>query len=162
MNADGNGLKHHPTTQKIIGVFYDVYNELGCGFLEAIYVEALTLALREARLSVEREVPLKVSFRGNIVGRFRADLVVNDTVIVEAKAFPRLQSVHEAQLLNYLRANVVEVGLLLNFGPRPQFRRLVYENHLKKHSYYVRPELGHGAPAGHGTIGSHPRSSVAS
>jgi GxxExxY protein len=87
MNTDGNGLKHHTTTSKIIGVFYDVYNELGCGFLEAVYLEALTFALREARLSVEREVPLKVSFRGNIVGRFRADLVVNDAVIVEAKAF---------------------------------------------------------------------------
>ena len=161
MNTDGNGLKHRPTTRKIIGVFYDVYNELGCGFLEAVYVEALTLALREARLSVEREVALKVSFRGNIVGRFRADLVVNDAVIVEAKAFPRLQSAHEAQLLNYLRATVLEVGLLFNFGPRPQFRRLVFENHLKKHSYHICPELGHGAPAGDGTIRSHPRSSVA-
>jgi GxxExxY protein len=63
MNTDGNGLKHHRTTRKIIGVFFDVYNELGCGFLEAVYVEALTVALRE--------VPLKVSFRGNVVGRFR-------------------------------------------------------------------------------------------
>jgi GxxExxY protein len=62
MNTDGNGLKHHRTTRKIIGVFFDVYNELGCGFLEAVYVEALTVALREIHLSVEREVPLKVSF----------------------------------------------------------------------------------------------------
>jgi hypothetical protein len=103
-----------------------------------------------------------VSFRGNIVGRFRADLVVNEIVLVEAKAFPRLQSAHEVQLLNYLRATVLEVGLLLNFGPRPQFRRLVFENHLKKHSYYVCPELGPGALAGEGTIRSHQRSSVAS
>jgi GxxExxY protein len=160
MNTDGNGLKHHLTTRKIIGVFFDVYNELGGGFLEAVYVEALTLALREAHLSVEREVPLKVSFRGKVVGRFRADLVVNETVLVEAKAFPRLQSAHEAQLLNYLRATALEVGLLLNFGPRPQFRRLVFENHLKKNSYHVCPELGRGALAGEGTIRSHPRSSV--
>jgi GxxExxY protein len=82
------------------------------------------------------------AFEGNVVGRFRADLVVNETILVEAKAFPRLQSAHDAQLLNYLRATALEVGLLLNFGPRPQFRRLVFENHLKKHSYYICPELG--------------------
>jgi GxxExxY protein len=157
-----NGLKHHPTTQKIIGVFFDVYNELGCGFLEAVYVEALALALRQEGLTVEREMPLSVSFRGRVIGRFRADLVVNGSVLVEAKAFAALQRVHEAQILNYLRATVLEVGLLLNFGPRPQFRRLLFDNTLKKHQKDTSHQRQRGGLTEHGTIRSHPRPSVAS
>jgi GxxExxY protein len=162
MNTDGNGLKHHPTTRKIIGVFFDVYNELGYGFLEAVYVEALALTLRHAGLAIEREVPLSVSFRGKVIGRFRADLVVNGSVLVEVKAFPALQRAHEAQILNYLRATVLEVGLLINFGPRPQFRRLLFDNTLKQHQKAPSHEMLRGASAEHGTIGSHPCSSVAS
>ena len=105
MDTDQHGLKHSTLTERIIGVFFDVYNELGSGFLESIYVEALALALNQAGLSVEREMPLAVSFRGRIIGRFRADLVIGGSVLVEAKACSRLHSRHEAQVLNYLPRN---------------------------------------------------------
>jgi GxxExxY protein len=109
-------------------VFFDVYNQLGPGFLESVYVEALALALTQAGLAVEREMLLTVYFRGRVVGRFRADLIVNGTVLVETKAASKLHPVYEAQVLNYLRSTVLEVGLLLNFGARPQFRRLLFDN----------------------------------
>jgi GxxExxY protein len=131
MATDEHGLKHSAMTERIIGVFFDVYNELGSGFLESVYVEALALALIQAGLSVEREMSLAVCFRGTVVGRFRADLVIGGAVLVETKSCPELNSRHEAQLLNYLRATVLEVGLLLNFGPRPQFKRLLYDNPRK-------------------------------
>ncbi len=131
MNADGNDLKHHETTRRVIGSFYQVYNELGPGFLEAVYVEALSLALHQGGLLVYRELPIKVHFRGHVVGRFRADVVVNGRVLVEVKALPRLEPVHGAQILNYLRATALEVGLLLNFGRCPQFRRFRFDNAFK-------------------------------
>ena len=130
-------MKHASITHQVIGVFFDVYNELGNGFLESVYVEALSIALLQAGLSIGREVPLVVVFRGESVGNFKADLLVNGLVIVEVKACSRLQPVHEAQILNYLRATNVEVGLLLNFGPRPQFRRFVLDTLLKGRSSLV-------------------------
>lgn len=136
MDTDGHGLKHYSTTERIIGVFFEVYNELGPGFLEVVYVEALSMALCEAGLSVNREMPLAVTFRGRVVGRFRADLVVNGVVLVEAKACPRLHPLHEAQVLNYLKGTKLEVGLLLNFGSRAQFRRLLFDNPRKSHYKY--------------------------
>jgi GxxExxY protein len=137
MSTDEHRLKHASITEQIIGVFFDVYNELGSGFLESVYVEALSHALLQAGLLVGREMPLVVVFRGKVVGSFRADLLVNRLVIVEVKACSKLQPLHEAQLLNYLRATDLEVGLLVNFGPRAQFRRLVLDNVLKRHP--VRP-----------------------
>jgi GxxExxY protein len=131
MNTNEHGLKHSPLTSRIIGVFFDVYNEWGPGFLKSVHTEALALALSQAGLLVEREILVEVSFRGRIVGRFRADLIVGRTVLVEAKACSNLHSRHEAQVLNYLRATVLEVGLLLNFGPRPQFKRLLFDNPRK-------------------------------
>jgi len=131
MNTDGNDLKHHEITRSVIGSFYQVYKELGQGFLEAVYVEALSLALRAEGLSVSREMPIKVYFRGHVIGRFRADVVVNGKVLIEVKALPRLEPMHGAQILNYLRATALEVGLLLNFGRRPQFRRLRFDNSFK-------------------------------
>jgi GxxExxY protein len=131
MNTDGNDLKHHEITRSVIGSFYQVYKELGQGFLEAVYVEALSLALRAEGLSVCREMPIKVYFRGHVIGRFRADVVVNGKVLIEVKALPRLEPMHGAQILNYLRASALEVGLLLNFGRRPQFRRLRFDNSFK-------------------------------
>jgi GxxExxY protein len=125
-------MLHERTTQRIIGVFFQVYNELGKGFLESVYVEAMAVALRQTGLRLEREVPLSVRFRNRVIGRFRADLVVEGTVLVEVKACSRLQSIHEAQVLNYLRATVLEVGLLLNFGPRAQLRRLLLDKHHKE------------------------------
>jgi GxxExxY protein len=132
MNTPPPGLKHSELTEKIIGVFYDVYNELGHGFLESTYAEALVVALEESGLSASREVPVPVWFRGRKVGQYYADLIVDGVVLLELKAARALDSAHEAQLLHYLRATEVEVGLLLNFGLRPQFRRLVYDNERKK------------------------------
>jgi len=128
MNADERRYKHEQTTREIIGVFFDVYNELGYGFLESVYREAMTIALQYEGLQVEREFPITVRFRGQVIGNFKADLVVRGSVIVELKAVKSLEPVHEAQILNYLRASVLEVGLLLNFGPKPQVRRLVFSN----------------------------------
>jgi GxxExxY protein len=125
-------LKHATLTDKIIGVFYDVYNELGHGFLESTYREAMSVALAEAGLTVAREVSLPVWFRGKKVGQYFADLVINDIVLLELKAARSVESSHEAQLLHYLKSTEIEVGLLLNFGPRPQFRRLLFDNERKK------------------------------
>jgi len=124
-------LKHKELTARIIRVFFEVYNELGFGFLESVYAEALASAFREAGLTVEREMPLEVRFRGRVVGQFRADLVVGGAVLVETKACPSLHPAHNAQVLNYLRATVLEIGLLLNFGPRPGIKRLAFDNSRK-------------------------------
>jgi GxxExxY protein len=132
MNTLPPGLKHSELTEKIIGVFYDVYNELGHGFLESTYAEALVVALDESGLSTAREVPVPVWFRGRKVGQYYADLIVEGVVLLELKAARTLDSTHEAQLLHYLRATEVEVGMLLNFGLRPQFRRLLFDNERKK------------------------------
>jgi GxxExxY protein len=126
------GLKHEALTEKIIGIFYDVYNELGHGFLEAVYRNSMAIAFSECGLKSEQEVPVPVWFRGERIGLYRADLIVEHLVLVELKSARTLESCHEAQLLHYLRATEVEIGLLLNFGLRPQFRRLVFDNERKK------------------------------
>ena len=115
-------LKHRETTEKILKGFYEAYNELGHGFLESVYEKALSIVLAGYGLQVERQKDISVSFRGQQIGDFRADLVVNDKVIVEIKAVRTLDSAHEAQLLNYLKATGIEVGLLLNFGQKPEFK----------------------------------------
>ena len=132
MRSSSEDLKHRELTEKIIGVFYDVYNELGHGFLESVYEQALALALSQAGMMVDRQVPISVWFRGQSIGEFRADTVVDGKVLLELKAARTIDQAHEKQLLNYLRATDIEVGLLLNFGVKPQFRRLVYENERKK------------------------------
>ena len=130
--AGNSKLKHADITEAIIGAFYDVYNELGHEFLESVYRDALAVVLLSKGLSVEREKPVQVRFRGQTVGLFRTDLVVQQSVIVELKCARTLDRVHEAQLLNYLKATEFEVGLLLNFGTRPQFRRMLLDNNQKK------------------------------
>jgi GxxExxY protein len=125
-------LKHGEITDKIIGVFYDVYNELGHGFLESTYAEAMCVALQQGGLTVHREVSVPVWFRRTKIGQYFADLIVNDTVLLELKASRNLEPAHEAQLLHYLRATDIEIGLLLNFGLRPQFRRLLFDNARKQ------------------------------
>ena len=124
-------LKHADLTEVIIGCFYDVYHELGHGFLESVYREAMIVALQQKGLLAERERTVEGAFRGTIVGTFRTDIVVNETVILELKTARTIESAHEAQLLNYLKATKFEVGLLFNFGPRPQFRRLRLDNDYK-------------------------------
>jgi GxxExxY protein len=125
-------LRHAELTEKIIGIFYDVYNDLGHGFLESVYEQALAIALGEGGATVERQVPILVWFRAQQVGDFRADLLADGKVLIELKAARTIDRAHEKQLLNYLRATEIEVGLLLNFGVKPEFRRLVYENERKK------------------------------
>ena len=124
-------VKHADVTQAVIGLFYQVYNVLGYGFLEGVYSNAMALAGRKLGLEILREVPICVRFEGSIVGKYYADMVVNHAVIAEVKACRSLAEEHEAQLLNYLKATEFEVGLLLNFGPRAQIKRLVYDNEKK-------------------------------
>jgi GxxExxY protein len=126
------GLQHGELTEKIIGVFYDVYNELGYGFLESVYEESLVIALLETCLKVERQLAIPVWFRGHQVGQFRGDILVEGRVLLELKSTRTLEAAHEAQLLHYLKSTEIEIGLLLNFGSRPQFRRLLFDNHRKK------------------------------
>ena len=118
-------------TRRIIGVYFEVYNELGFGFLESVYQEAIAIALSEAGLPCSREQVVTVWFRGRSIGEFRPDLVVGGAVVVELKVAQSLAAVHNVQVINYLRATPFEVGLLLNFGPRTEFRRLVFSNHRK-------------------------------
>ena len=132
MDWDPKEYKHQELTQAIIQVFYEVYNELGHGFLESVYQEAMLIALRQKGMTVEAQRPLAVWFRGGKIGDFRPDLIVGDAVVVELKAARALEPVHDAQLLNYLRASELEVGLLLNFGPAPKIKRMVFANENKK------------------------------
>lgn len=125
-------MKHADVTEKVIAVFYDVYNELGNGFLESVYQKAMCIALAETGLIVQREVAVPVIFRGQNVGDYKADLLINNSVIVELKTVRTLEASHEAQLFHYLRATAIEVGLLLNFGPKPQFKRVAFDNERKK------------------------------
>jgi len=131
MHTDQHGLKHYELTEKIIKVFFEVYNELGYGFLESVYEESLSVALVDAGLSVARQAPIAVWFRGHPVGDFRADCLVENLVVLELKSARALDPSHEAQLLNYLRATEIEVGLLLNFGPKPEFKRFIFDNERK-------------------------------
>jgi GxxExxY protein len=151
MNTEISRMKHQELTRRIIGAFFDVYNELGHGFLESVYVEALDLALKESGLTVIREMPLRVHFRNTVVGVFRADLVVAGAVLVEVKACQCLNASHKAQALNYLRATVLEVGLILNFGPQPVVKRLLFDNPLKTTKRKVSVS-GPGASTAAGTI----------
>ncbi len=124
-------LLHADVTQLVIKAFFHVYNSLGYGFLEKVYENALALTLRKSGLSVGQQVPITVYFEGELVGEYFADLVVAGCVIVELKAADAIAREHEAQLLNYLRATDKEVGLLMNFGPKAEFRRKVFANDRK-------------------------------
>src|SRR5438105_12168229 len=128
MDTDRHGFKHK---DKIIGVFYEVYNELGHGFLESVYERSLEIALNSLRLKVCRQIQIPVWFRSKPVGDFTADMLIEDCVLLELKAARTLDSSHQAQLLNYLRATEIEVGLLLNFGLKPEFKRLIFDNPRK-------------------------------
>jgi GxxExxY protein len=124
-------MKHKDVTDKIIGCFFTVYNELGYGFLESVYERAMMIELEKQGLRVACQYPIRVYYDGQVVGDFRADLLVEDRVVVELKAAPQLAIQHEAQLLNYLNATGYEVGLLLNFGPQARFKRKIFDNERK-------------------------------
>jgi GxxExxY protein len=122
---DAHGLVHEELTREIIGAFYEVYRETGAGFLESVYQRSMPIALAGRGVSSEREVSITMRFRGHVVGEYRADLIAEGKVIIETKAAEKIVQAHEIQVLNYLRAANLRVGLLLNFGPRPSFRRLL-------------------------------------
>jgi GxxExxY protein len=124
-------LLHKETTDIILKTFYDVYNELGFGFLEKVYQNAMYLELKNKGIFVEAQKQIKVHFKGIEVGEYYADLIVNNEVIVELKAAECIVEEFEKQLINYLRGTDKEVGLLLNFGKKPEFRRKIFENSRK-------------------------------
>ena len=137
MNTENTGatggceFRHREITRRIVGVFFEVYGELGYGYLESIYKAAMAIALREGGLQVHPEIELEAVFRGRPIGTFRGDLLIENVVLVELKAARAVDSTHIAQLLNYLRCTALETGLILNFGPRPQIRRLIFTNDRK-------------------------------
>ncbi|MBC7937150.1 MAG: GxxExxY protein [Rhizobacter sp.] len=125
-------LLHEKLTEKIIEVFYKVYNELGYGFLEKVYENALKIELERIGMSISSQVPINVLYSGVNVGFYVADLIVEDVIILEIKAGDGIiVEQHEAQLINYLRATDKEIGLLFHFGKKPLFKRKIYSNNLK-------------------------------
>jgi GxxExxY protein len=125
-------LKHREITSEILHAFFKrVYQQLGYGFLEKVYENAMAIELQNMGLKVQQQAQIDVYYEEQAVGRYVADLVVEDAVIVEIKTSRQMLKEHEAQLLNYLRATPYEVGLVLNFGPRPDFRRKAYDNDRK-------------------------------
>ena len=118
-------------TADILGAFYDVYNELGYGFLEQVYQNALYKELLRRNIPCVAQQPIKVYYKGELVGNYIADIVVDDTIILELKAVDSICNEHELQLINYLKATEIEVGLLLNFGEKPQVRRKLFTNDRK-------------------------------
>nr|WP_315170321.1 GxxExxY protein [uncultured Flavobacterium sp.] len=125
------GLLHRGITEAILKVYYEVYNELGSGFLEKVYQNAMYFELKEKGFKVEAQKQIKVYFKKQLVGEYFSDLLVEDKVIVELKAIEMLMDVHLAQIMNYLKATEIEVGLLLNFGEEPEFKRVIYTNDRK-------------------------------
>ncbi|MCP4423645.1 MAG: GxxExxY protein [Chloroflexi bacterium] len=124
---------HSDLTEQIINAFYKVYNQLGYGFLEKVYENALAIELRKRGHKVEQQVAIKVYYDSVVVGEYKADLLVDDLVICELKATRKLAKEHEAQLLNYLKATPYEVGLLLNFGIKPEIKRRATSNKNKSY-----------------------------
>lgn len=125
-------MKHEEISEKIIKAFYKVYNSLGYGFLEKIYLNALYIELIAMGLKVEKEKKILVYYLGTIVGDYQADLIVEDIIVVELKAINTLIEENEHQLVNYLKATTIEIGLLLNFGKKPQIKRKIFDNDKKK------------------------------
>lgn len=124
-------LLHQDLSSLIIKTFYEVYNELGYGFLEKVYQNALLIELKNRGLQVSSNEKIKVYYKGENVGDYYADIIVNNTIIVELKATEFIVEAFENQLLKYLRGTDCEVGLLLNFGKKPEFKRRVFENKRK-------------------------------
>lgn len=119
-------------SKQIIGAFYKVYNTLGYGFLEKVYERSMHIELRKLGFEVECQKPIKVYYEDENVGDYFADIVVNDSLIIELKAAEGLAEEHENQLINYLKATEIEIGLLFNFGKKPEFKRKIFTNDRKK------------------------------
>ncbi len=116
---------HSEITEQILKTYFKVYNKLGYGFLEKVYENAMMIELKRLDLICEKQKSLNVSYDGLIIGEYYADIIVNERVIIELKAAENLCLEHECQLVNYLKASEIEVGILLNFGKRPEFKRRV-------------------------------------
>ena len=123
MDTGKPSLVEPETSRIVLDAFFAVYRSLGYGFLEAVYENAMIVALREAGLRPVQQAPLKVRFRGQVVGDYRADILIPGVLLLEIKSASSLVPAHGAQLINYLKATGLRVGMLLNFGPRPTFRR---------------------------------------
>ena len=126
-----SSILHKELTGSILKLFYEVYNELGYGFLEKVYQNSLLIELRNKGLEATPNKKIKVYYKGENVGDYYADIIVNDTIILELKAADYIVEEFENQLLNYLKGTDCEIGLLLNFGKKPEFRRKIYENKRK-------------------------------
>ncbi|MDY0082687.1 MAG: GxxExxY protein [Ignavibacteriaceae bacterium] len=124
-------MLHENITKKIIEAYYKAFNTLGYGFLEKVYENALKIELKKMNLKVEQQQNIKVFYESFEVGDYYADLIVEDLVIIELKAAESLCEEHETQLINYLKATNLEVGLLLNFDKRPEFKRKIFSNDRK-------------------------------
>ena len=128
MNTDYHDAKNKNLTEKIIKIFYKAYNNLGYGFLEKVYENAMMIGFKRIGIPVVSQSAIKVVYESEVIGEYFADILVDNKVIVEIKAAKSLAVENEAQLLNYLKATDIEVGLLLNFGPKPDFKRKVFDN----------------------------------
>ncbi len=124
-------MLHQQLSEQIIRAFYLVYRELGNGFLEKVYERALFLELQEMRLQVQAQSQIKVFYKGQLIGDYFADLLVNEQIIVEVKSVADISEFHKNQLRHYLKATEIELGLLLNFGPEPQISRQIFTNDRK-------------------------------
>ena len=131
MNADLRDFKYQELTERIIKIFYRVYNGLGYGFLEKVYENALMIEFKREGIPASSQSPIKVFYEAEVVGEYYADILADNKVIIEIKAAKHLAEEHEAQLLNYLKATDIEVGLLLNFGPKPEVKRRAFDNFRK-------------------------------
>ena len=131
MNTHHREGKHRVLTEGIIKVFYKVYNTLAYGFLEKVYDNAIVVELKREGIHAIAQTPIRVLYDGHVVGEYFADILVDNKIIVEIKAARALAPEHEAQLLNYLKATNIEVGLLLNFGVKPEVKRKVLDNYRK-------------------------------
>ena len=125
------GIKHKELTEKIINIFYRVYNKLGYGFLEKVYENAMMIEFKREGILAVSQSPIKVFYDGEVIEEYYADILVDNKVIVEIKSAKRLVEENEAQLLNYLKATDIEVGLLLNFGTEPEVKRKAFDNTRK-------------------------------
>jgi len=121
-------MLHSELTEKIIKAFYKVYNTLGYGFLEKVYENVLVIELKKMGFHISQQYNIKVYYDGVIVGDYFADIIVEDNVIIELKSAESLRKEHKFQLINYLKATEKEVGLLLNFGKTPEFKRAIFTN----------------------------------
>lgn len=131
MNTDYQDFKYKELTDKIIKIFYKVYGSLGYGFLEKVYENAMMIEFKREGIPSVPQSPIRVFYDGQVVGEYYADILVDNKVIVEIKVSKALIEEHEAQLLNYLKATDIEVGLLLNFGPKPEIKREAFDNSRK-------------------------------